>query len=68
MLIDRRTFLVATGVLAVAPKVSAAQLADTYYEVLLRHTRWAETQWDATAGRYRPRTSASRSCSATPCC
>ncbi|MET9227917.1 discoidin domain-containing protein [Lentzea sp. NPDC003310] len=53
MLINRRTFLAATGVLAVAPKVSVAQLKDTYYEVLLRHTRWAETQYDATAGRYR---------------
>ncbi|SFQ96454.1 F5/8 type C domain-containing protein [Lentzea waywayandensis] len=53
MLINRRTFLVATGVLTVAPKVSIAQLKDTYYEVLLRHTRWAETQYDATAGRYR---------------
>lgn len=53
MLINRRTFLYATGVLTVAPKVSAAQLKDTYYEVLLRHTRWAETQYDATAGRYR---------------
>ncbi|MEU3643897.1 discoidin domain-containing protein [Lentzea sp. NPDC034063] len=53
MLINRRTFLVATGVLAVAPKVSVAQLKDTYYEVLLRHTKWAETQYDATAGRYR---------------
>ncbi|MDX8054464.1 discoidin domain-containing protein [Lentzea sp. BCCO 10_0798] len=53
MLINRRTFLYATGVLAVAPKVSVAQLKDTYYEVLLRHTRWAETQYDATAGRYR---------------
>lgn len=53
MLINRRTFLAATGVLALAPKVSLAQLKDTYYEVLLRHTRWAETQYDATAGRYR---------------
>ncbi|MCX2947877.1 discoidin domain-containing protein [Lentzea sp. NEAU-D7] len=53
MLINRRTFLYATGVLAVAPKVSVAQLKDTYYEVLLRHTRWAETQYDAAAGRYR---------------
>ncbi|GHH56383.1 discoidin domain-containing protein [Lentzea cavernae] len=53
MLINRRTFLVATGVLTLAPEVSVAQLKDTYYEVLLRHTRWAETQYDATAGRYR---------------
>ncbi|MDX3660750.1 discoidin domain-containing protein [Streptomyces sp. ID05-26A] len=53
MLINRRTFLYATGVLAVAPKISVAQLKDTYYEVLLRHTKWAETQYDATAKRYR---------------
>ncbi|MGI5500856.1 discoidin domain-containing protein [Lentzea sp. CA-135723] len=53
MLINRRTFLYGTGVLALAPKVSLPQLKDTYYEVLLRHTRWAETQYDATAGRYR---------------
>ncbi|MFD9702899.1 discoidin domain-containing protein [Lentzea sp. NPDC059081] len=53
MLINRRTFLAATGLLTLAPKVELAQLKDTYYEVLLRHTRWAETQYDATAGRYR---------------
>lgn len=28
-------------------------VADTYYRVLLRHTRWAETQYDATNGYYR---------------
>ena len=27
-------------------------VAQTYYRVLLRHTRWAETQWDASAGHY----------------
>jgi hypothetical protein len=53
VLINRRRFLYATGLLALAPKVSIAQLKDTYYEVLLRHTRWAETQYDAAAGRYR---------------
>ena len=41
--------------LAVAPKrwFAQAQVARTYYEVLLRHTRWAETQYDSAAGRYR---------------
>ncbi len=53
MLINRRTFLAATGLLTLAPGNSAARLKDTYYEVLLRHTRWAETQYDTTAGRYR---------------
>jgi hypothetical protein len=28
-------------------------VAQTYYRVLLKHTRWAETQWDGTAGHYR---------------
>ncbi|MCS7478068.1 discoidin domain-containing protein [Umezawaea endophytica] len=32
---------------------AADPVADTYYRVLLRHTRWSETQFDATAGRYR---------------
>ncbi|MGW6057327.1 discoidin domain-containing protein [Streptomyces sp. NPDC055189] len=27
-------------------------IAATYYRVLLAHTRWAETQWDATQGHY----------------
>lgn len=53
MLINRRKFLYATGLLAAAPHVSLAQVKDTYYEVLLRHTRWAETQYDPVAGRYR---------------
>lgn len=26
--------------------------ADTYYRVLLNHTHWSETQWDATRGYY----------------
>ncbi|MFI6094300.1 discoidin domain-containing protein [Lentzea sp. NPDC051213] len=56
MLINRRQFLYATGLLAVTPGVSLAQgtsVKNTYYEVLLRHTKWAETQYDAVAGRYR---------------
>ncbi|MFF1923409.1 discoidin domain-containing protein [Streptomyces sp. NPDC058221] len=27
-------------------------VADTYYQVLLTHTRWAETQWDSALGHY----------------
>ncbi|HEY9330923.1 MAG TPA: discoidin domain-containing protein [Streptomyces sp.] len=27
-------------------------IADTYYQVLLTHTRWAETQWDPALGHY----------------
>ncbi|SEF50092.1 F5/8 type C domain-containing protein [Actinacidiphila yanglinensis] len=27
-------------------------VAATFHQVLLRHTRWTETQWDATAGHY----------------
>ncbi|MEV0573352.1 discoidin domain-containing protein [Streptomyces sp. NPDC050392] len=27
-------------------------IAETYYQVLLTHTRWAETQWDAALGHY----------------
>ncbi|KJK44543.1 hypothetical protein UK23_29055 [Lentzea aerocolonigenes] len=53
MLINRRQFLYATGLLAAAPSIALAQVKDTYYEVLLRHTRWAETQYDPVAGRYR---------------
>ncbi|MFS8098919.1 discoidin domain-containing protein [Lentzea alba] len=56
MLISRRRLLQATGLLAVAPGISLAEagsVKDTYYEVLLRHTRWAETQYDAVEGRYR---------------
>lgn len=29
-----------------------AGIADTYYQVLLTHTRWAETQWDSALGHY----------------
>jgi hypothetical protein len=35
-----------------APK-ALDPVADTYYRVLLRHTRWAETQFDAANGYYR---------------
>nr|WSW64826.1 discoidin domain-containing protein [Streptomyces sp. NBC_00995] len=27
-------------------------IADIYYQVLLRHTRWAETRWDSALGHY----------------
>ncbi|MFJ6852295.1 discoidin domain-containing protein [Streptomyces sp. NPDC091271] len=27
-------------------------IAETYYQVLLTHTRWAETQWDSALGHY----------------
>ncbi|MFJ8885252.1 discoidin domain-containing protein [Streptomyces sp. NPDC102402] len=27
-------------------------VSDTYYQVLLTHTRWAETQWDSALGHY----------------
>ncbi|MET7642597.1 discoidin domain-containing protein [Streptomyces sp. NPDC005426] len=27
-------------------------IAETYYQVLLTHTRWAETQWDSSRGHY----------------
>ncbi|WP_328907914.1 discoidin domain-containing protein [Streptomyces sp. NBC_00234] len=27
-------------------------IAETYYQVLLTHTRWAETQWDSARGHY----------------
>ncbi|MCG8926008.1 discoidin domain-containing protein [Lentzea sp. CC55] len=56
MLINRRTFLAASGLLTLTPGIAlarAAQIKDTYHEVLLRHTRWAETQYDSTAKRYR---------------
>jgi hypothetical protein len=38
---------------AAADPLAHDAVAQTYYRVLLRHTRWAETQWDATAGHYR---------------
>ncbi len=43
----------ATGApLAPAGDLAADTVAQTYHRVLLRHTRWAETQWDAAAGHY----------------
>ncbi len=33
--------------------LDADEVAQTYHRALLRHTRWTETQWDATAGTYR---------------
>ncbi|MET7640839.1 discoidin domain-containing protein [Streptomyces sp. NPDC005438] len=56
----------ATGVVAALPPTlglparaatdrtgkSGGQVADTYHRVLLRHTRWSETQWDEEKGRY----------------
>ena len=41
----------ATLALAARPPATD-QVAATYYQLLLRHTRWAESQWDATAGHY----------------
>ena len=39
---------------AEAPAYGAPDaIASQYYAALLRHTRWAETQWDATAGVYK---------------
>ena len=40
------------GSASTAPK-AADPVADTFYRVLLRHTRWSETQFDAAAGHYR---------------
>ncbi|MGW6522855.1 discoidin domain-containing protein [Streptomyces sp. NPDC054962] len=37
---------------AAAASMSVGPVAETYYRVLLDHTRWSESQWDATAGRY----------------
>ncbi|WP_326797190.1 discoidin domain-containing protein [Streptomyces sp. NBC_01808] len=58
----RRRFLLASGATAaglalVTPGVGAAASgpgpdALLYHRLLLRHTRWVETQWDAAAGRY----------------
>ncbi|MFE9749874.1 discoidin domain-containing protein [Saccharothrix saharensis] len=63
MRINRRQLLRAVGVggaLALAPRVAVAEpsatadpVARVYYEVLSRHTRWAEQQYDPAAGRYR---------------
>jgi len=33
--------------------LDADAVAKTYHRALLRHTRWTETQWDASAGTYR---------------
>lgn len=35
-----------------ADPLAGDAVAQTYYRVLLRHTRWAETQWSASAGHY----------------
>lgn len=63
MRLNRRQLLGAVGVLVLAPRVGLASAAQngtaddpvsrTYYEVLLRHTRWAEQQFDPVAGHYR---------------
>lgn len=69
MRLNRRQLLGAVGVLVLAPRVGVASagqrgingtsgtaddpVARTYYEVLLRHTRWAEQQFDPAAGHYR---------------
>ncbi|WP_033440486.1 discoidin domain-containing protein [Saccharothrix sp. NRRL B-16314] len=66
MRINRRQLLRAVGVsgalalapgLALPPRPAAADDADpvarVYYDVLSRHTRWAEQQYDQAAGRYR---------------
>ncbi|ROP35160.1 discoidin domain-containing protein [Saccharothrix texasensis] len=63
MRINRRQLLWAVGVgsgLALAPRFAFAEppagadpVARVYYEVLSRHTRWAEQQYDPVAGRYR---------------
>ncbi|WP_435178905.1 discoidin domain-containing protein [Actinacidiphila sp. bgisy145] len=66
--VDRRRFvqlLGASAALAALPtalagatasatgrKAAADPVADTYYRVLLDHTRWSETQWDAAKGYY----------------
>ncbi|MEV6262926.1 discoidin domain-containing protein [Streptomyces sp. NPDC051784] len=34
------------------PGAAPDSIADTYYRVLLNHTHWSETQWDATRGYY----------------
>ena len=36
----------------VAEPAATDQVASSYYQLLLWHTRWAETQWDAAAGHY----------------
>ncbi|MET1072745.1 MAG: hypothetical protein ABWY11_08890, partial [Umezawaea sp.] len=60
-LLNRRQLLGLIGATAVvgttggaghAAGAAADPVADTYYRVLLRHTRWSETRFDATAGHY----------------
>lgn len=61
MRINRRQLLRAVGVggaLTLAPRLAFAEspvevdsVARVYYEVLSRHTRWAEQQYDPVAGR-----------------
>lgn len=34
------------------PGTAPDTIAETYYRVLLNHTHWSETQWDATRGYY----------------
>lgn len=61
-LLNRRQLLglVGAGALVLAYDGSAVgaqqapdPIADVFYRVLLRHTRWSETQFDATGGHYR---------------
>ena len=40
------------GVAPAARPPATDQIAATYYQLLLRHTNWAETQWDPAAGYY----------------
>ena len=40
------------GARPAAHPAATDQVAATYYQLLLQHTHWAETQWDATAGYY----------------
>ncbi len=64
MRINRRQLLRAVGVggaLTLSPRLALAAptsaetdpVARIYYDVLSRHTRWAEQQYDPAAGRYR---------------
>ncbi|MFE3515961.1 discoidin domain-containing protein [Streptomyces sp. NPDC059166] len=46
------TFGTATASAQGRPGAAPDSIADTYYRVLLNHTRWSETQWDATRGYY----------------
>ena len=64
LLVAALAFAIAIPAAATAPPAPASAadaasygapdaIAGQYYGALLRHTRWAETQWDATAGVYR---------------